>query len=353
MKEKYYSLSAIDKQRPFSYALIFGQKGNGKSFAVKKRIIEDFIAGRGEFVYLRRFHDEAKTHLVTAQFADMPVMDMTGGDYDRIEAYQNGLYFSRPDAPRAVKIGYYLSLDREQKYAGVQLPNVSNFFFDEFFSRDYYIPNEPYRLMCLISTIARDRHPSVYLCGNTISKFCPYIDDWNMGKILTMPKGSIVELYVEGVEKDDLRRVVVERCPDTGRKTSGLIMGSAAKNVEGGEWIARHAPHLPGELEDYCINYVFVIQLEKMKFLCRLLSGNGDAAIYVEPKTSDVKPGTRLITDKITETGDLVTYRLVPIAPAEKVIFDMLRRGKIWYSDNTTAHDFTVALEKYQFVKEW
>ena len=90
-----------------------------------------------------------------------------------------------------------------------------------------------------------------------------------------------------------------------------------------------------------------------MKFLCRLLSGNGEAAIYVEPKTSDVKSGTRLITDKITTTGELVTYKLTPIVPQEKIIFDMIRRGKVWYSDNTTAHDFSVALDKYGFIKEW
>lgn len=353
MKQKYYSLSAIEKQKPWSYACIFGQKGNGKSFAVKKKIIDDFIAGRGEFVYLRRFQDETKQHLVTAQFADMPVQEMTGGEFERIEAYQNGLYFSNPDAPRAKKIGYYFSLDKEQKYAGVQLPNVTNFFFDEFFSRDYYLPNEPYRLMCFVSTIARDRHPSVYLCGNTISKFCPYIEDWNLSKILTMPQGSIVETYVEGVENEEPRRVVIERCAKTGRKTSGLIMGSAAANVEGGEWIARHAPHLPNDLDTYCINYAFVIELEKMKFLCRLISGNGDAAIYVVPKTSEIRGGTRLITDKITKTGDLITYKLTPIAKSEQVIFDMLRRGKIYYSDNTTAHDFTVTLEKYGFTKEW
>lgn len=353
MKQKYYSLSAIDKARPWDFALIFGQKGNGKSYAVKKRLIEDYIAGRGEFVYLRRFHDEAKTHLVAAQFADMPVSELTGGEYEYIEAYQNGLYFSRSDAPRAEKIGYYMTLDREQKYAGVQLPKVTNIFFDEFFSRDYYIHNEPYRLMCFISTIARDRHPSVYCAGNTINKFCPYIAEWNMDKILTMPKGSVVDILVEGVEKDEPRRVVVERCAETGRKTSGLIMGSAAANVEKGEWIAKNAPHLPEPIENYCINYTFVIKLELMKFLCRLISGNGVCGIYVEPKTSEVKSGTRLITDDVMTTGNLISYNIAPIAPGEEPIFDLLRKGRIYYSDNTTAYHFALALEKYGFRKDW
>lgn len=352
---KYYNLSRIEKYEPFDIGVIFGQKGNGKSFCIKERMIKNFIAGRGECVYLRRFSDEVRQHIVDAYFNDMPIKEWTGGEFDRVVAYQNRLYLANPEEDRKKwkMFGYYFSLDKEQKYAGIQLPKVTTVLFDEWFARDYFLHDECYRFMCFLSTLARDNKPKVWLVGNNATKLSPYIAEWGLERILSMPQGSFFRHKVETNTPGEFVEIVVERCPETSRKTNSLIMGRAAKNIAGGEWVTRQAPHLDRPEEEYHKAYTLVIEKEKMRFLVQLLTAKGEAFLYVTPKTSEPQKGTRLITDQITKQGELITYIPEPITPAESPVFYLMRAGKIRYSDNTTAHDFGTVLESYGFGKTW
>ena len=50
------------------YMIILGQKSNGKSYQVKKTVIEDAYKNGNRFVYLRRWDTDAKAKKVNRYF---------------------------------------------------------------------------------------------------------------------------------------------------------------------------------------------------------------------------------------------------------------------------------------------
>lgn len=345
-KKKYYSTKSIKKE-PFDYALIWGQKDNGKSYAVKNEIIPDFLLNGREFVYIRRFKDEVTQFKVESQFNDYPIEKVSNGEFTRISAYQHRIFFGTDKEPKQCIAGYYFSLDEEQDYAGIQLPHLGNLFFDEFFSRTYYLPNEPYRLMLLISTLARDNKPKVWLCGNNVSKLCPYTEEWGLQEMLSQRQGTIFHAAVDDANGKPTI-IAVERCAETGGENS-LIIGKDAAHIAKGEHRIKQAPHLPKAVETYKELYTFVIEREKLRFLCHLFEDKDIGPfIYVTPKTSEIQPNTRIITDNLFRGGELVTYGLRPVSLKERVIFELLDAGKVCYSDNTTARDFSNTLKSFK-----
>lgn len=62
---------------------------------------------------------------------------------------------------------------------GASYLDVDDIIFEEFMSRNVYLPNEPNKLMNLYATIDRKRLTTrLWLVGNTISRVCPYINEW-------------------------------------------------------------------------------------------------------------------------------------------------------------------------------
>ena len=59
MKRKYYDLKPL-LDAGCNWMILYGMRSNGKSYAVKKHIIDDALKGKN-FVYLRRWSEDIKT----------------------------------------------------------------------------------------------------------------------------------------------------------------------------------------------------------------------------------------------------------------------------------------------------
>lgn len=346
MAKRYYDNKNL-KKIGADINLIYGQKDNGKSYSVKDEVLPDFILNGNEFVYLRRFKDEIKQFKVEKQFADYPIKKISNGEFDTITAYQHKIYLGSQKNPKGVVAGYYMSLDEEQDYAGIQLPDLGNIWFEEFFSRTYYLPNEPYHAILLFSTLARDKMPKVWLTGNNVSKLCPYIEEWGLQGIMTQKQDTIITTEV--YDSNNIPRLIAaERCAETGGE-SGLIFGKDAKHIAKGTDRIKQAPHLPRPYYEYKPFYTLVVEREKLRFLVQIMEDKGIGVfLYVQPKTSEIQPKTRIITDNLFRSGELVTYGLQPITPKENIFFELLQAGKIFYSDNTTARDFSNVIVSFK-----
>ena len=80
------------------YLMAFGQNCNGKSFQAKEEaIIERALEGR-RFFYIRRMVDEVNQEKATLYFSDMPVRELTKGEWEGVEAWRGLFYFYRYDA---------------------------------------------------------------------------------------------------------------------------------------------------------------------------------------------------------------------------------------------------------------
>ena len=61
---------------------------------------------------------------------------------------------------------------------------------------------------------------------------------------------------------------------------------------------------------------------------------------YVQPKTSEIKENTRVISNKFSVNPLYSTGFNRPINENERRVFEMFNKGKVRYSDNLTGTEF-------------
>ena len=364
MKQNYYRLTKIDKLNA-QYNILLGERSNGKSYAVKEKIIIDAYKNNKKFVLLRRFDLEIKASLVEQYFKDFcggMIEAITDKECNTVVAYRGQIYlaFYDSDLKKTEKkkpIGYYMSLSAEQHFTSGSYTDVKYIVFEEFISRDFYIKDEPTKLMQLISTIARRNEVKVYLIGNTISRLCPYFTEWNLKNIPKQKQGTIDIYEYETLQENEngekiVIKIAVEFCENSG-KNSKMFFGSASGMITNGAWQSKEYPHLIGNMrKDYETVYTCVIKCKNFKFLGYFLISKVDnfCCWYILPKTTEIKKDTRIITDVFTPQidGILTTVRFKPLSSEESLIFDYLFDGIIVYSDNLTGSDFENCLQYFK-----
>ena len=92
--EEYYSIrNILDTES--EYNMLLGERSNGKSYSVKEFVllcaynIENY-----KFGYLRRWREEIKSVKVENYFADMPIEELTNGEYNTISVYRSEIFFA-------------------------------------------------------------------------------------------------------------------------------------------------------------------------------------------------------------------------------------------------------------------
>lgn len=225
-----YNLDNIDKIGA-RFNLIYGERSNGKSYQVKhKKAVVKYLKTGKRFILLRRLREEISSEKIEQYFQDVDVSQLTIGKYNCITSYRKALYFSVYDnetgkTKRYEKIGYVVALSTEQNYAGASYLDVEDIIFEEFMSRSVYLPNEPNKLMNFYATVDRKRLKTrLWLVGNTISRVCPYINEWGLHKLITTQKqGTILVKEIEDVNTENSKiKIALEYCMNT-KQTSGTI----------------------------------------------------------------------------------------------------------------------------------
>ena len=148
IKQIHYSIDNIDKENA-NYNLIYGEKSNGKSYAVKHKAIYNYLNTGNRFILLRRWKEDITNLWIEQYFADVDVEKITDKKYNCITCYRKVLYFSIYDVntgktQRIEKIGYVMSLSTEQHMSSASFLDVDLIIFEEFMQRGNYIPNEPW-----------------------------------------------------------------------------------------------------------------------------------------------------------------------------------------------------------------
>ena len=108
-KHGFYTCKDILKEDAL-YNIIIGERAPGKSYGVKREVIEYAWKHKAPTIaLLRRYEEDIKNAAVTEYFADNNSNDgnsgdikkITGGEYDTLFSYQSDLYFGKGRVPRA------------------------------------------------------------------------------------------------------------------------------------------------------------------------------------------------------------------------------------------------------------
>ena len=346
MARTYYDISEMLKTNA-EYMMLLGQRSNGKSYQVKKTVLEDFYFNETKFIYLRRWKADIKQKEVSTYFDDIPIAKYTNREYNSVRAMNGFIYLCKIEDGLIVEkreMGRYCALNEYERYKSQVFMNYKNIVYEEFITDSIYLNDEPKLLQQFVSTVARLEKIRVFLIGNTLTRVCPYFHEWCLENVLKQKQGTI-EIYKYHMEDNVEVKIAVEYCANTNNKNT-MFFGQAAKQIVTGEWDVKEVPKLPRQLYEYEKIYEVMVVYQAFKFVLELLiePKEGGVIIFVYPYTSNRKI-QRVITDEFSDKPYISSKLDIDKKP-ELLMLKALRMDKVCYSDNLTGSDFSKVIEK-------
>ena len=297
---KYYSLAPI-LSKDAQYNIIFGERSNGKTYAILDHILEDFCKHGNQGALVRRWKEDFRgkrgQQMFDALVTDGRVSQLTNGKYSKVYSYSGKWYLANPDArtgkmvsaPEPFCFGFALSDVEHDK--STSYPKVKTIFFDEFLTRQYYLPDEFVTFMNVVSTIVRQRSDvRIFMAGNTVNQYCPYFTEMGLTHIKEMDKGAI-EVYKYGESK---LRVAVEYADSISKKGKPSDIYFAFDNpkltmITGGSWEMAMYPHLPYKYLPQNVLFTYFMKFNDELLQCEIIHIKNSLFTYIHRKTTPIQ----------------------------------------------------------------
>ena len=357
---KYYNLDRI-KKIDAQFKILLGGRNIGKSYATKQDVVSECYSSGKEFIYLRRWDEDIKPKNAINYFSDLQVTEITKGVYSSVFIYQSKIYLCNYDESGKVKdkyhIGYTHALNQNERYKSQIFPKVDYVIFEEFITDAMYLPYEPDKLQNYASTIFRERVGTVYMIGNTISKLCPYFNEWKLDKVTKMKVHDIAlfenvtEVLTNGGLTEVIVKIAVEMC-GAQSVLSKMAFGDSANMIVKNTWHSKSVAHIDGDTYAQAeLIYLVYVYCDNLCFRMELLNLDGRVFWYVMPQTKEIKhyDDTRVITER-AEINPLHTNGFTPLSDTERLAFNLIKQNKVFYCSNSCGTDFLQVLRKYRVV---
>lgn len=350
MKLKYYSLDKILSEN-CDYNLIIGERSNGKTTSVQGYALQDNIDSwyNNQLAIVRRWEEDFKGAKGQQLFANIVslgwVEKYSKGKFNSIYYYSQRWYLCKynekgvkvEQAPEPFAIGFALS--SQEHYKSTSYPNITTVLFDEFLTREFYLPDEFIKFQNLLSTIIRNRdNVKIFMCGNTVNKYCPYFSEMGLHNIKHQIQGTI-DVYTYGTS--DLK-VAVEYCESISKKYKKksnkyfAFDNSKLKMITEGRWEIDIYPHIPVKYVPKDIKYHFYIVFDKEILQANVIGVNNSLFIYIHRKTSPIREDNKQLVYQ-QSVDYRPNYRLnifKPQTQLESKILQLVKCNKVFYQDN-------------------
>lgn len=351
---KYYSVSKLIKKYPDAkYYVIFGERTNGKTFSSLEYSLENLISNGEEFAYVRRFGEDIKkknmSNLFNALVTEGIIQKISNGKYADVTFGSNTFYLEPSDKSSQLKLGYAFDLNSMEHYKSVSYPLVSTIIFDEFISRQGYLPNEFVLFMNTLSTIIRDRdNVKVIMLGNTVNKYCPYFNEMGLTHVKEQEQGS-TDVYTYG---ESGLKVIVDYCQSAnkfGGKKSDVYFAFDNPHLQmitKGSWEIGIYPHLNIKIRPIDVIANFFVIFDTAMLHGEVVVRDDNYLIFIHEKTTPLKnPKEDIVyTDFPQEQWN---YRL-GFGYRDKLTLFILRcmaENRIFYSTNEAGEVFRNYIE--------
>ena len=348
-KTKFYSLENILAQNA-DYNMIYGERSNGKTTSVLEYGLKDHIQSGyvNQLAIVRRWEEDFKGKNGQQMFEGIValgwVKELTHGKYNAICYYSQRWYLCSYNdmgekvlqAEEPFAMGF--SISSEEHYKSTSYPNIKTILFDEFITRGYYLPEEFVKFQNLLSTLIRLRNDvKIFMCGNTINKYCPYFAEMGLTGIKKQQRGTI-DIYTYG--DSDLRVAVEYSDFPSKKKLSNKYFAFNNPKLEmitHGGWEIDIYPHLPVKYAPKENLFIFYIQFDEERLQGNVISVDDTLFLYFHRKTTPIKEDE---TERLVykQTPDYRrNYRinfLKPYGKPDKFIKTLWDMIKVFYQDN-------------------
>ena len=345
MHKKYYSLKQILSKNA-QYNIIFGERSNGKTYAVLMHGLTRYVKAGEQMAIVRRWTEDFTGKRGAAMFAALEengeIKKLTGGEWTGVYYYASRWYLCRYDSTgkresAEIPFAYGFSISAMEHDKSNSYPLICTILFDEFLSRQAYLPDEFILFMNVLSTIIRERKDvKIFMCGNTVNRYCPYFQEMGLKHIQKMDPGDI-DVYTYG--SSDLTVAVEYAKPSGQGKASDSYFAfdnPKLRMITGGTWEIDIYPHCPEKYRPVDVVFRFYIIFAGDTLECEIVSKNENAFIFIHRKTSEIHEGELIYT---TDYDPRPNYRrkiTIATSRCEEKIRDLFRKDKIFYADNET-----------------
>lgn len=346
MKQKYYSLDPILSKHA-TYNIIFGERSNGKTYAVLKRGIERKAKYGEQLAIIRRWDEDFRgkrgSTMFNALVQNGEIEKATNGAWTDVYYYGSRWYFCRYDEDTGKRevdenvFAYGFGISAQEHDKSTSYPKVTTVLFDEFITRTSYLTDEFVLFMNTLSTIIRERtNVTIFMCGNTVNKYCPYFSEMGLTHAKTMEQGTI-DVYRYG---DSPLTVAVEYVkPNEKGKASDYYFAfnnPKLSMITGGAWEIDIYPHCPVKFTPKDIKFFFFIEFAGDLLQCEVVTKGVETFIFIHRKTTPLKDTMRDLI-YTTEHSSRPNYRRRinrPNLPIEQKIAQLFKMDKVFYADN-------------------
>lgn len=356
MKEKYYDLTPILKHNA-DYNIIFGERSNGKTYAVLKHMLKRYFENGVQGAIIRRWRDDITgkrgASVFDALVANNEIAKLSKGKYNDIYYFSGRWYLCKYNdkgerESEEKPFCYAFAITGMEHDKGTSFPEVGTILFDEFLTRTGYLPDE-FVLFCnVISTIVRHKTEvhgqpvQIFLCGNTVNKYsCPYFNEMGLNHVKQMQPGAI-DVYTYGDNPKKILRVAVEyvKPMKQGKESDKYFAFDNPKlnMITGGAWEINIYPHCPCKIRPKDVLFTYYIVFDGEVLTCQVVQSDNLFFTFIYHKTTELK---ELDNDLIytTDFDARPNFRrkiTKPRSELERKLAEFFVKDKIFYDSNET-----------------
>ena len=346
---KYYDIRDTLSAYPNAhYYVVYGERSNGKTYSALDYSLERYLKTGEQFAYIRRWGEDIRKKQLSQLFAahaengeisklsknNWTGMDYTGNKFRLTKADEEGkLVISEEIA------GYAFDLNSMEHYKSISFPKITTIIFDEFLSRNGYLPNEFILFTNVISTIVRQRNNvKIIMLGNTVNRSCPYFQEMGLSHVKEQEPGTI-DVYHYG---NSGLEVIAEYCSPTskrGGKKSDVYFAfdnPELQMITQGAWEIAIYPHKPCNYKPKDIQLIFFIEFEDDILQCECVSLDTGPFIFIHRKTGEIKyPDEDIVyTTRATEKWNYRMCLTHQHDDLSKIIMRLFDENRVFYADN-------------------
>ena len=354
-KFNYYDIRHLMKDYPDAYYyVVFGERSNGKTYSALDYALERYRKNGEQFAYIRRWGEDIRkknlANLFSGHAENGRISKLFDGEWTQVYYGMSKFYLERINDKGEIEradenCGFAFDINGMEHFKSTSFPKVTTIIFDEFMSRNGYLPNEWILFANALSTIIRLRtNVKIIMLGNTVNKYCPYFSEMGLNHIKDQKPGT-VDVYRYG----DTNLTVAVEYTGTSAWNNGKpsdvyfsFDNPELKMITGGAWEIAVYPHLSVK---YCPKDVvanFFIEFEGELLHGEVVSLDTGAFIFIHAKTTPIKDEDNDII-YTTKPNEKWNYRMCLTRHRDKLsmfILKCLSENRIFYSTNEIGEVF-------------
>ena len=343
------------------YNLIYGERSNGKTYGTLAYCLEEYFVNKSEFAYIRRWDEDLVgkkgESLFNGLIKNGVIRKLSKGKWNYVVYKSRSYYLAFIDDEGTITtdtrpFAYAFALTQHEHYKSNSYPEIRNIIFDEFLTRGMHLPDEFIIFQNVLSTLIRLRDDvKIFMLGNTVNKYSPYIKEMGLTRMRDQKIGTI-DVYEYG---NSGLKVAVEYSdmPSKEKKSNVYFAFNNPRlnMIKNGAWEIDLYPHYPRDqyagINEYVdIKYMFFIEFEGSILQCEVIYKDKDINdkvnpcyfLFVHQKTTPIKEGEKTLIYSQTP-NPLPNYRrriTKATSNIERKIQRFFAKDKVFYSDNET-----------------